>query len=90
MGVNINDWQILLTDEQVNNNIKNYKSNFLETNETISSREINEVYNTIVSNSSLSNRAKLFYLQQFENFLIHSRIQTDEGVIAYKNSLFNK
>ena len=91
MGVNINDWGILFTNEQVNNFIKNYKNNgLLNINKTISVSEINEVYNTIVSNSSLSVRAKLYYLQHFENLLVHSKIETDEDVIAYKNSLLNK
>ena len=90
MGVNINDWEILLSNEKVIYIVQNFKNELLKCKESISANEIDELYNTIVSNSSLSDRAKLYYLENFQNLLIKSRIRTDEGVIAYKNSLLNK
>jgi hypothetical protein len=85
--MDINNWGTLFTDEQVTNIIQNYKDDLLQFNGDISANVINEVYNTIINNSHLTNRAKLFYLQDFENMLIESRIRTDKNAIDYMNSL---
>lgn len=87
MGININEWGFLLSDEQVENSIINHKTNIYKCSGSISQSIINELYNTIVANDSLCNRAKLYYLDYFEDLLIKSRIHTDKEVIDYINSL---
>jgi hypothetical protein len=87
VGININEWGDFLSDEEVDNSIINHKTNIYKCSGSISQSIISELYNTIVAHASLSNRAKLFYLDHFEDLLIKSRIHTDNEVINYKNSL---
>lgn len=85
MSININDWKPFFTDSQVSALLKNYRINHAN---DINLNIIKEIYNRIVNNQNLSDRAKLFYLDDFENHIIMSHIQTDDDALKFLNSLF--
>lgn len=85
MSININDWGQPLTDSQVSGLLKDYRVN---QSGDISCNTIGDICNSIINNPNLSDRAKLFYLDDFENRIIKSRIQTDEDALKFLNSLF--
>lgn len=84
----ISEWSIFLTDEQVNTSIKKFFERSVIASNPINSHEILELYNKIVNNNDINNRAKLFYLDQFEDLIIKSKITTTEDIIKFKDSLF--
>jgi hypothetical protein len=89
--MNINNWgDFLIKDDEVNDAIKKQKENLLKINELIDKEEIINLYNMIVENKELTDRAKLFHLDRLEDFLITSKIRNTEDLIRYKESLFNK
>lgn len=84
----INEWEFGKTDEEVEKNIKSYKTDIYNYIEDVSKDEVKNVYDKIVNNNNINNRAKLFYLMQFEDLVIMSKIRTTNDVINYKNNLF--
>lgn len=86
--MNINDWAFYLNDNQVNEKIESYRINLIKINKDINSEEILKVYFKIITNNSINNRAKLYYIMEFENLLIKSRIRNVEDVKRFSESLF--
>lgn len=84
----ISEWAIEKTDAEVEEIIKSYKTDIYNCIDDISKDEVKKVYDKIVNNNNINNRAKLFYLMQFEDLIINSRIRTNDNVIDYKNNLF--
>lgn len=86
--MNINEWAFYLNDNQVNEKIESYRINLIKINKDINSEEILKVYFKINTNNSINNRAKLYYIMEFENLLIKSRIRNVEDVKRFSESLF--
>lgn len=84
----ISEWKFLCTDEQVDTFIEKFFERPIIASNPIDQHEMLEVYNKIVKNNDLNNRAKLFYLEKLEDLIIKSRIRTTEDIIKFKDSLF--
>lgn len=84
----ISEWSLFLTDEQVNTSIEKFFERPIIISNPINSHEMLELYTKIINNDDINNRSKLFYLDQFEDLIIDSRITTTEDLIKYRDSLF--